>query len=221
MIWRWLAILCGRRSHLDSATTNSSLPLADTDQRQQHEAFGNSTSSVCFCEIKVFGPRLAVEKLRKSLQGFDPTIPSMEPAPHSDFCFGSIIPINDSLIKLNSLVALEKVRQGLWGTHGNAYGITLKQGPHSLRYHFATWETPAMKVFERLIKLNPHLKFEIEVNNPNTGFKMTVIGRKGQVFRWMAPNLYANEKVGYGRMSLRHPGNPQRAFVAGQFFSGI
>lgn len=193
MIWKWLDSLCGRQFHSTSATTSSSSQSVATDQSQQRDSIDSSTSSVCFCEVKVFGPRLALEKLRKSLQGFDPTIPSMQPAPHSDFCFGSIIPINDSMVELNSLTALEKVRHGLWGTHGNAYGITLKQGLHSLRYHFATWETPAMKVFERLVNMNPHLKFRIEINNPSTGLRMTLIGKCGKTLKWTATNPYLNE----------------------------
>lgn len=155
----------------------------------------DSIPSSCFCMVKVAGQRLELERFRRSISGFDPTIPAMGEAPFNEFCLSSVIPLANEFTKLNSIIVMEKVRFGLWGTKGNTYGTTLKQYPHSLRYHFAVWEIPPMPVFEKIIKTNAHLKFRIEINNPSTGLRMVVLGQRGRVLKWIAPNLYTNEKV--------------------------
>lgn len=153
--------------------------------------------SPCFCVVKVVGPRLELERFRKFVSGFDPTIPNFGPAPFNEFCLSSVISLDKEFTKLNSIIVMEKIRFGLWGTKGNTYGVTLKQqGSHRLRYHFASWETPPMQVFEKLVRVNKILGFEIRISNPSTGLEMVVLGKRGKIFRWVAPNKYANEKVG-------------------------
>ncbi|OQW53819.1 MAG: hypothetical protein A4S09_06270 [Proteobacteria bacterium SG_bin7] len=119
----------------------------------------------------------------------------MGAGPFNEFCLSSVILLANEFTKLNSIIVMEKVRFGLWGTRGNTYGTTLKQYPHLLRYHFAVWEVPPMPVFEKVIKSNAHLKFRIEVNNPSTGFAMVILGKRGKIFRWQAPNKYAKEQA--------------------------
>lgn len=177
---------------MGSSNKQSAQPAS---QPLNNEPLDVSMPSSCFCEVKVFGPRLALEEFRKVISGFDPTIPSLGPAPFNEFCFSNVIPLANEFTKLNSIIVMEKVRFGLWGTKGNCYGTTLKQNPHSLRYHFAVWESPPLPVFEKMIRTNAHLKFRVEVHNPNTGLKMVILGKRGKVFQWTAPNKYAKEKA--------------------------
>lgn len=151
--------------------------------------------SVCHVRIEIKGRRHELEELRKSVSGFEPVLKGNSiTSEFSEFCFNKVIPISDEFIALQSLIALSKLRLGLWGCDSRAINLKLRQEAHKLVYTFAVFANPPMPVLTKVLQINGNLRFRVEYENHQTGLSGLILGRSGKAYHRQF-NRYANESV--------------------------